>query len=194
MKIGILLSGRYPTDKAYGVTTTATAKCLSQMGHTVYVFGLQSTYSENLEPEDEFAVIHFKESRLTQFLKLQAFSGFGVYSKVSWWIYWKFLRVINKAIIDEFNFDLFWIRNHQMMEFTTGARRVILEIHQDFSIKKLTKRILAESGRKVVIAPISKSLLAKLKKSQIYNKAIFSPMGITLQDIATKEKVLESGA
>jgi hypothetical protein len=44
MKVGILLSGRFPTEKAYGVTTNGTIKSLLELGHEVVVYGIKSNY------------------------------------------------------------------------------------------------------------------------------------------------------
>ena len=42
MKVALVLLGRFPTDKAYGVTSTATIECLNSMGHEVTVYSFDS--------------------------------------------------------------------------------------------------------------------------------------------------------
>ncbi len=46
MKVLILLQGRFPTEKAYGVTTTGTVKSLLRLGHQVTVFSLATNQDE----------------------------------------------------------------------------------------------------------------------------------------------------
>ena len=192
MRIGILLSGRYPTEKAYGVTTNSTIKCLSEMGHSVYVIGLHSLYSEDVPTVNNFAILNYKETRIAKFLKARAFSSHGILSQVSWWIYWRILGFLNKSMLHRLNLDLIWIRDPQMMRFATNAERIILEIHQDFDLNKLTKRIVALTQSKVVIAPISQSLLKKFEESQLENLTVFSPMGINPEDVLDKEEAVNS--
>jgi glycosyltransferase involved in cell wall biosynthesis len=192
MRIGILLSGRYPTEKAYGVTTNSTIKSLSNMGHSVYVLGLRSNYSKDVPVVENFSILEYKELRITKFIKAHAFAGHGILSQLSWWIYWRILEISNKSMLRELNLDLIWIRDPQMIRFTTHARKVILEIHQDFDLDKLTKRITARPEKKFIIAPISQSLMKRFEGSQLEEKTIFSPMGINLEDISDSEGALES--
>ena len=192
MRIGILLSGRYPTEKAYGVTTNSTIKCLSDMGHSVYVLGLSSNYSKDVPVVKNFSILEYEELRIAKFIKAHAFAGHGILSQLSWCIFWRILEVSNKSMLRKLNLDLIWIRDPQMIRFTTHARKVILEIHQDFDLDKLTKRITARPEKKFVIAPISQSLLKRFEGSPLKAKTVFSPMGINLGDISNSEEALES--
>ena len=192
MRIGILLSGRYPTEKAYGVTTNSTVNCLSEMGHSVYIVGLESMYSEDVPIVDNFTVLQFKESRFTKLIKARAFASHGILSQISWWIYWRILRVLNKSMLNSLSLDMIWIRDPQMMQFATNAQRIILEIHQNFNFNKLKKSITAGSKRKVIIAPISQSLLKRFKGTQLEEMTIFSPMGINPEDVTDKEVATNS--
>jgi glycosyltransferase involved in cell wall biosynthesis len=190
MRIGILLSGRYPTEKAYGVTTNSTVKCLSDMGHSVYVVGLPSSYSEDIPTVENFTILQYKETGFTKFLKSRAFASHGIFSQANWWIYWRILAVLNKSMLSKLDLDLIWIRDPQMMRFATNVQRMILEIHQNFDLKKLTKRVFTSSRSKVVIAPISQSLLKKFKGSKLENFTVFSPMGINLEDVSGDEEAI----
>lgn len=190
MRIGILLSGRYPTEKAYGVTTNSTAKCLSEMGHSVYVVGLHSSYSEDIPTVENLTILQYKEPEFAKFLKSRAFAGHGILSQASWWIYWRILAVLNKSKLSKLDLDLIWIRDPQMMRFATNVQKMILEIHQNFDLNKLTKRVTTSSKGKVVIAPISQSLLKKFKGSMLENLTVFSPMGINLEDVSDDEEAI----
>jgi glycosyltransferase involved in cell wall biosynthesis len=192
MRIGILLSGRYPTEKAYGVTTNSTIKCLSDMGHSVYVLGLRSNYSKDVPVVENFSILEYKELRITNFIKAQAFAGHGILSQLSWWMYWRILEVLNKSMLRKLSLDLIWIRDPQMIRFTTHTRKVILEIHQGFDLDKLTKGMIARPEKKFVIAPISQSLLKRFQGSQLEEKTVFSPMGIDIEDVSDGEEALKS--
>jgi len=192
MRIGILLSGRYPTEKAYGVTTNSTIKCLSEMGHTVYVVGLHSIYSEDVPIVNNSTILNYKEPRIAKFIKARAFASHSILSQFSWWIYWRILGVLNKSMLRKLNLDLIWIRDPQMMRFAISTERLIVEIHQDFDLNKLTKRIVALNQSKVVIAPISQSLLKRFQGSSLENLTVFSPMGINPEDVLDREEAINS--
>jgi glycosyltransferase involved in cell wall biosynthesis len=162
------------------------------MGHSVYVLGLRSNYSKDIPVVENFSILEYKELRITKFIKVQAFAGHGILSQLSWWMYWRILEVLNKSMLRKLNLDLIWIRDPQMIRFTRHARKVILEIHQDFDLDKLTKRISARPEKKFIIAPISQSLFKRFKGSQLEEKTVFSPMGINLEDISDGEEALES--
>jgi glycosyltransferase involved in cell wall biosynthesis len=190
MRIGILLSGRYPTEKAYGITTNATIKSLVKMGHQVYVFGLTSSYTQKPPVNSGLSIMNYKESAFLEFFKSRALSGKGLINKVSWWIFWKLLRNINVRELDELNLELLWIRDSAMLKFALDSKKIILEIHQDFKAKKLSRLISAKRVGSIVLAPISKQLVAKLKDSKLDIHAVYSPMSIDSEILARREDVL----
>lgn len=69
MKVLILLSGRFPTEKAYGVTTTGTIKSLIKFGHDVHVFALSSEYEDGSIPSPFYSQHLYKENILTSSLR-----------------------------------------------------------------------------------------------------------------------------
>jgi hypothetical protein len=104
--------GRFPTEKAYGVTTMGTIKSLVRQGHEVTIFALRSQ-SAQLQPLDDlFHLISYEENILISKLKNIAFKsssiikltffGYGIH-ELSFWLrkirnsFSKFTRLLKKG-------------------------------------------------------------------------------------------------
>jgi glycosyltransferase involved in cell wall biosynthesis len=185
VKVGILLSGRYPTEKAYGVTTNGTIKSLVRAGHQVIVIAMASDYSEEPPVTREMSILKLKESSTSRYLKILAFSNFGFINKVAWKLYWVNSKLLNRKKISDLNLDVLWIRDFHMFKFSFAATRLVLEIHQSTEALKFRRLLRIKRLESIVFAPISRILLEEIQKVANKDLIQYSPMGIDSQMIAT---------
>lgn len=190
MRIGILLSGRFPTEKAYGVTTNGTVKSLIGLGHEVIVIGLSSLYVDNQAFQDRYSLVNYRENYLSKFLKFLAFSNGKYFNKLAWYLYWKVTKNLNKKSILSYNLDLLWIRDPHMLNFSFASQKIILEVHQKIKVRRYMRSLKKVRSKKIVIAPISKVLLDTLKELTDNSNLVYSPMGVNTEIISKDEEVV----
>jgi glycosyltransferase involved in cell wall biosynthesis len=191
MKVGILLSGRYPTEKAYGVTTNGTVQSLLDLGHQVIVFGIVSNYIEDRSTQDNLTILNYEENFAALFLKRVAFKRYRKVNAVAWFLYWKCVKYINKNSISKLNLDILWIRNLQMLDFSFAASFIVLEIHQLVKKSKLMRSINRSSPTPILLAPISKILYQDLMEMNTGLSLTYAPMGVDSRVIASPESTVE---
>ncbi len=190
MRVGILLSGRFPTEKAYGVTTNGTIKSLIGLGHEVIVIGLSSLYVDNETFQDHYSLVHYRENYLSKFLKFLAFGNGKYLNKVAWYFYWQVTKYLNKKLILSHNLDLLWIRDPHMLNFSFASQEIILEVHQKFKVRRYVKSLKKVRSKKIIIAPISKVLLDTLIQLTDSSNLVYSPMGVNTEIISKNEEVV----
>ena len=71
MKIAFVLSAKYPTAKAYGVTTRKSAEALKALGHDVVIFCTESESSDEDFLSSGINVVGLHENRF--YLLLRAY-------------------------------------------------------------------------------------------------------------------------
>ena len=191
MKVIILLQGRFPTEKAYGVTTTGTIKSLLRLGCQVTVFSLGTDYEELDFKDNNFMLKHYVETKLSTRAKLLAFSGLGLINKISWRAFWKLTYRHNKLAILAERGDVFWIRDFGMLDFVPKKRPIIFELHGLLNIIKIIKLRCEVRDRIAVLAPISKSIEDRLSILRSSREIVRAPMGIENEFLESKEGIQE---
>ena len=191
MKVIILLQGRFPTEKAYGVTTTGTIKSLLRLGHRVVVFSLDTNH-EGLDFKDKnFVLVHYKETKLSTRAKLLAFSGLGIINKISWYAFWKLTYRHNKSAIWAEGADVFWIRDFAMLHFVPKKSPIIFELHGLMNKAKIIELRFKVRDQIAVLAPISKSIEDRLNALRSCREIVRAPMGIDHEFLESKEGIQE---
>ena len=191
MKVLVLLQGRFPTEKAYGVTTTGTIKSLLRLGHQVVVFSLDTDHEELECKDDSFKLEHYAETKLSTRAKLLAFSGFGLINKISWRAFWKLIYRHNKSAILAEQADVFWIRDFAMLHFVPKKRPIIFELHGLINKVKMIKLRFKVRDQIAVLAPISKSVEDRLNALRSCTEIVRAPMGIENEFLESKEGIQE---
>jgi glycosyltransferase involved in cell wall biosynthesis len=191
MKVIILLQGRFPTEKAYGVTTTGTIKSLLRLGYQVTVFSLGTDHEELDFKDNNFMLKHYVETKLSRRAKLLAFSGLGLINKISWRAFWKLTSRHNKLAILAEGGDVFWIRDFGMLHFVPKKRPIIFELHGLLNIIKIIKLRFKVRDRIAVLAPISKSIEDRLRILRSSREIVRAPMGIENEFLESKEGIQE---
>ena len=168
MNIVFLMTAKFPTNKAYGVTTTGTLKGLAQLGHNVEVFS-----SSQIEA-------HYKSTLL---LKIVSKSNniYGNLKNKS--LYFRLLRLMvfvaaRKKYVK--SIDLLWIREIPLALITLlfmQKQWIVLEIHQ--KPQRLNKLILSLliRQRRVIVCPIKSKLISGIRAGRY--APVIAPMSVT---------------
>lgn len=186
MKVGILLSGRFPTEKAYGVTTNGTIKSLLELGHEVVVYGIKSDYCGEIPEDEHFKVENYRENLVSLFFREISFSNFGKLNQLAWKAYWILAKFLNKKRMSECELDVLWIRDTHMLRFSNLAKNVVIEIHQRTRESGYSQLVKVAHNKNLLVAPISAVLLNSLKKIKADLKITYSPMGINSNMISNQ--------
>lgn len=191
MKVGILLSGRFPTEKAYGVTTNGTIKSLLDLGHEVIVYGIKSDYFGEIPEDKHFTVENYRENLLSLFLKKISFGNYGKFNQIAWKVYWILAKNLNKKQMSKCGLDVLWIRDIHMLRFSCFAKNVVIEIHQKTKESGYSKLARVAQSQNLLVAPISAVLLNSLKKIRADLKITYAPMGINSNMISNHKSSKE---
>ena len=190
-KIAFVLSSRFPTEKAYGVTTRESVLSLLKMKQVVRVFARQSDYIDLNFDEIMDAVRAFSENYFVGQLFKIASSGKGIFSKVAWKMgcSLNLNRNLNKII--EFNPEIVWTREIEIAKkLTTKLPRakIILEIHTKPRKKKFAK--LLKYNSRILFCPINENINDHIKKFLNNDTKIqIAPMSINKNFVNTNEDV-----
>lgn len=187
MKVGILLSGRFPTEKAYGVTTNGTIKSLLELGHEVVVYGIKSDYYGEIPEDKHFTVENYRENLLSIFLKKISFSNYGKFNQIAWKVYWHLAKHLNKKEMSECGIDVIWIRDTHMLRFSCFAKNVVIEIHQRTKESGYFQLAKVAQTKNLLVAPISSVLLEGLNNIRPDLKIVYAPMGINPNMISNRD-------
>jgi len=189
MKVGILLSGRFPTEKACGITTNGTIKSLLDLGHEVVVYGIKSDYFEESPGYKHFTAENYRENLVSLFLKKISFSNFGKSNQIAWKFYWILARYLNQQKMSEHRLDVLWIRNTHMLMFSCVAKNVVIEIHQRIKKSDCSQLAKIAQKKKLLVAPISSVLLKRINQIKSDLNVVYSPMGINSDMISNRKSI-----
>jgi len=191
MRILILLQGRFPTEKAYGVTTTGTINSLLNLGHEVTVYSLDSNYKNSDIDDKNYCLRHYIETKLSKRIKTLAFRGVGPTSKLAWVVFWKLILIRNRKELFSQKTDLYWIRDFMMLSFTPHSGPLLFELHGILNSWRSNILKLKCKKRITLLAPISKGIQDSLILGKIDLPIIPAPMGIQADYVETNSGVLD---
>ena len=191
MKIQILLQGRFPTEKAYGVTTTGTINSLLNLGHEVTVYSLDSDYKDSDIDGKNYHLQHYIETKFSKRIKKLAFSGVGPTSKLAWVVFWKLVLMRNRKELFSQKTDLYWIRDFTMLSFIPHSGLLIYELHKILNYSRSVILKFKYKKRITLLAPISQSIQNSLILNKIDLQIIPAPMGIQASYVETTTGVLD---
>jgi glycosyltransferase involved in cell wall biosynthesis len=187
IRVLLYVEGRYPTEKAYGVTTRKTVQSLERLGFRVFTMSFNDIDDPNTSTQSSLAYF-FKESALGLFLRKRAYSDFGILSKIFWWIT-RYLAARNSLEqIQQINPTVIWMRDRvpaTIIAKLPKQTKIVLELHQNLKISEIRKIAKLEKTR-IVLAPISKIIESNLEKSQLNLVKVNSPMGVDIEMFKSK--------
>ena len=176
--IYIVVKGRFPTEKAYGVTLTETINSLSKFGHKISVLSVKSSYVSNLDFNAYYNQINFAEKCFQKLIRLLSYTGKSKMHTIVWKLYWKIILKKNAHLIINSGADLYWIRDLDLIKYLPDNSNIILELHSMINESKIHKITRKKKNKKIILAPISKKIFSSISKYEDNTSIIFSPMGI----------------
>ena len=184
MRIAIVLNGRFPTDRAYGVTTGATYKELEKLGHKVIIYAFPN--QAKIEVDFNFKIETFSENLKSRIFRNLFSKNKGIASKILWKFYlMEYLDWVKQSIAME-KIDLLWIRDYNSIKITEDLRiKTLFEIHQKLDHQKILR--INRIKDLLVVAPISKALISNTEEFK--GRKVFAPMGIDENFLASKTDV-----
>jgi glycosyltransferase involved in cell wall biosynthesis len=177
MRVTFLILGKYPTQKAYGITTSETIRCLNLMGHEVTVFSTYSNTDEAVLPKNYISV-NYKESWFSTQLRESAYTSFSFFSMLAWHFYWSVTKIKNSELIANSNADVVWVRDYRALKLAPKKSNLIFEVHQQPKKSWKLSRMNDQSFKRLVVAPISARIQRTLSEHYPHHSFLFSPMGI----------------
>ena len=189
MHVTYLILGKFPTQKAYGITTTETIRCLRAAGHDVTVYSMATNNVPDTLAPVEFTSRYYRENRLAKLLKEYAYSDVGFLPQFAWRIYWWIIYFSNKKVILHSKSDLFWVRDILALKMIPRNARLVFEIHQ--LPRKIWQLNLKSKWKfkACVISPISKKIEGILASQYSSLNTCYAPMGIRMNQISEVESV-----
>lgn len=186
VKVALILIGRYPTDKAYGITTKNTVDSLIELGHQVFLFSFNPYIK--LDEDANYNNIYFQENKFQKYMRRKFSANNKLFNKLFWKIYVSNYLEWVKEKCNGSNFDLIWMRNYETFKSMHNTnQKIILELHKKPNRKQL--KFLIKNNKNLLLAPISKSISRSI--GTLESKSIFSPMGVTNNQICPEANLNE---
>lgn len=190
-KIAFVLSSRFPTEKAYGVTTRESVLAVLNKKYKVRIFARQSNYMDvNYEQIKELIIPFSENFSIHQLLKF-ATLGDGLISKIGWRTGSYLTLNKNLTTIAAFGPDIIWTReieivNKLMDEFPKV--KILLEVHTKLNKKKFFKVLNHQD--QILFCPINENIDKHLKTFLPSEANIqIAPMSINSSFVNTKSDV-----
>lgn len=179
MKIVFILAARYPTEKAYGVTTSYSLSALINMGHFAEIWALET--QEQILDSNGVPVIDIGR-KFDQKIRRYFSSKSRILRGIAFWINLCAIAVTSLKKWNSSRADAIWTRDTGLaLIFAIFApeSRIVLELHghpNSYLRRFLLSKALRKSNIKVVT--ISKFLEKKLTKSYIDYAFEIIPMAV----------------
>jgi glycosyltransferase involved in cell wall biosynthesis len=190
-RIAFVLSSRFPTEKAYGVTTRESVLALQDKQYMVRVFARSSDYMDASHKEIKDLIIPYSENFLISKLLNSASKGSGLSAKIKWRL--GSLLNVNKnlATIDSFGPDIIWTREIEIVDSIISKLpkvKILLEVHTKSNRKKFLKILKYRS--QILFCPINENIKKYLEALLPKDANIqIAPMSINPSFVNTKSDV-----
>ena len=182
-KVTFVLNVRYPTEKAYGVTTGLTAKAINEIGtYRVEVITPRKDISYEGYVKTVEVAMPFK--KFYDYI-LEMNNGLGPHAFNVWKIFYPF-RLKSKLQRSD---NLIWLRDIYMaLMLSLLGYQTVCEIHRTPSlVNRVLLNILKLRSKNTIIL-ISKNLQEKLRISK--KNSVIAPMAVDQSEILTKKQKL----
>ena len=129
----MIIRGKFPTERAYGVTTMATYQSLMEMGYECKIICLQPDPEMKISQSVYKDLIFLKENRLTNFVKIVSFRNTRIINVLAWKIFF----ILTVRQIQQFIYfwkpNLIWCRDKPIMIKRGGdfpRPSIVVELHE----------------------------------------------------------------
>jgi glycosyltransferase involved in cell wall biosynthesis len=189
-RIAYVLGSKFPTGKAYGVTTRETILEIKSMGHDLKLFCFKSEYSDIDSLEIEPLITNFRHGKLENILMKYGESSSSQFSKFCWQFGMILAVTKNVRFVKNFNPHIIWLRDPLIalifLLFNRNSK-VILEIHTN-SLKFAYLGLKVFSVR-VLFAPINKINFEYICSLIDKPRIVLAPMSIRSVAICSEQEV-----
>ena len=172
---------RYPTEKAYGVTTNFTANAIQNLGAydvTVMTSKLDNRFSSSVNSIE--IVMPFSKIREFGLKQNHLISKFTFNA-------WKYLYPLKLFKVIKRKNSLIWLRDVRMsLIFCFFRYQVVCEIHREPSVISKFELKVLKSMSNATIAVISDELRTKLKLK--YKNSVIAPMSVNENELIREVK------
>jgi glycosyltransferase involved in cell wall biosynthesis len=189
-KIAFVMGSKFPTSKAYGVTTRETLISLINSTCEVKIFCHASDYFD-----EDFAKIlniisNYKFNRFTSLLIRLGERGANRFNQISWLIGTTIDLLLNIRLITSFKPELIWTRDPIIAYICLKAFpniRILLEVHSNGT--KFIYKTLSNHKNKIYFFPINIINDNFLKSIKTDLKTSLAPMAIRSEHLATESQI-----
>jgi len=191
LKIAIVLGSKFPSTKAYSVTTRETLNSLLALNCDAKVFCQKSEYSDSDFRSFRKYIANFSVSALNQSLIISSGKLPRKIQQFTWNLGIVFMLTSNMAKIKKFNPDVIWVRDALVglvIKFFMPKTKMVCEIHSTSS--KLIYKILFKFKSKPYCFAINLKNLLFIQSLSKSSKTFLAPMSIRS---STKPDKIEIG-
>lgn len=183
-KVIFLIRGRYPTEKAYGITTSAMIRELDKIHFDVVVWSLEGESGMSDKRIKSYQLNLFSKN-LIKYARLNSRPA----NILAWKMAWKMIFWQNRHRIRAENALVIWTRDFLVPKYLLNKKlkqQTVIEIHE---LPKFPNFNKSRKLRNVTFAPISQILLGKVSEFGKSSRVIFSPMGIDKELLASDNEI-----
>ena len=191
-RIAFVMGSKFPTSKAYGVTTRETLRSLINSSCNVKIFCHKSNYLDEDFAKIADTVSNYRFNRLSSILIKFGESGLNRFNQISWLMGTLISLLLNLTLIKSFKPELVWTRD-PMIAFLclkgVPNIRVVLEVHSTGT--KFLYKFLSRYRNKVYFFPINTINDNFLKSINCDLETNLAPMAINSEHLATENQIDE---
>ena len=189
-RVAFILGSKFPTVKAYGVTTRETVKVLSQEGYSVRVFAMFSEYSDADYKCISKNIKHLHKNRFIDYLISKGEIDLRKIGQLSWNFGLILSIIASRKMIKNFKPEIIWLRD-PLIGFLClkmfSESQIILEVHYKFN--RLLASTLIRNSNRVLFCPINLENGIFLKSAKQSFVSVLSPMAIRADHLPLEQEV-----
>lgn len=186
-RIAYILATRFPTEKAYGITTRETINSLVNLDIHTKLFCLESSYTDS-EDQIKSEIHNLQESGLSKLLLKLSRTYFKKIGAIFWVLSLISLLLNNLKVLRVYNPTLIWTRNPIIAYFFSKylpSCKIVLEVHET-NLKYFLKKILRNPKNIKVFFTNSHLLESFSGYMSKKNVPGLAPLGIRYDIVTTK--------
>ena len=176
MKVYFLMTSRYPTNKAYGVTTGETARALRELGNEVKILSPSSSDSNYDYYKNEVQEIF---SPVSSYLRKYLLNINGI-TKLIFFVTSMLLTFKSIELIRREKPDIIWARDYWavcLLQILIPNSRFVVEVHQFPSFSNNLALAWFSRRHGIALLAIQESIREELIKRYPRANVFFGPMG-----------------
>lgn len=179
-KFALLLTARYPSEKAYSVTTTETARAANDAGYQTLIYAPTAV--------DQNDVVNISNIPITILTRLMGRTP-PIIDKTVFTLRRVMIVLKFRSIIKESDDSLIvWTRDPLAGIFIRKSHQLVLELHQTPSTLDSGFCKVLNWRRNLLICTLTNSHRAKIKKLFINHRIVLTPMAVKQDFFITQNK------